>query len=233
MKKLALTIGLLAGATAGYAQSSINWTDYVNPNSGTLGPNSGYYITIWGGGTVTGSGNTSSDDPAGTAVYSGTALGATGSGSGPTGYGNGANYTIGLYSASTQAGLTAALVGAPGSTSTFSGSGVAGSWSEQATLSGSVVTVGGGQVWVELAAWYSGGGATTYAQALAANVPVGTSNPGQVTEATAPATPSTLANTLINSGITDFNIKPVPEPSTIALGVVGASAFLMRLRRKV
>jgi hypothetical protein len=32
--------------------------------------------------------------------------------------------------------------------------------------------------------------------------------------------------------MTSFSLAVTPEPSTIALGVIGASAFLLRLRRK-
>jgi len=239
MKKLALTIGLLAGATATYAQSTINWSDYIAPGSLGSASASGYYIEVFGGGTG-GPGNTSINDPAGTASYTGVPLGLSGSPSGttgPTGYANGSHYEIGLYSASTQAGLTAALAGTPGATSPFITGTVAngaGAWDFSGALGGAVTTVGAGNttVWVELAAWYSGGGAGSYAAAVTAGVPAGTSLAGQVTEATSPNTPSTWANTLGQAGITDFTIGSVPEPSTIALGVIGASAFLMRMRRK-
>jgi len=228
MKKIVISIGLLAGATAVYSQGAINWTDYVAP--ATFG-NSGFYIEVFGGGTG-GPGNTASDLPAGAATYTGVALGTTGTGSGPAGYGNGANYTVGLYEATTQAGLTTALAGVPIGTANFSAGG--GGWDFSGNLD--ATGVNSGSVWVELAAWYSGGGAATYeAASLIPADPIGTSNAGQLTAAALPGTPSTFANTLGQAGITDFTISPVttPEPSTIALGVIGASAFLMRLRRKV
>jgi len=240
MKKIALTISLLAGATAAYAQSTINWSDYIAPGSLGSASSGGFYIEVFGGGTG-GPGNTSSDLPGGTATYTGTPIGLTGGAggtTGPTGYANASHYEIGLYSASTQAGLTAALQGAPGATATFLGGSAgngAGAWDFGGSLDGSVTTVGSGNtaVWVELAAWYSGGGATTYAAAVTAGVPVGTSAAGQVTEATSPNAPIAWANTLGVAGINDFIVTTAtPEPSTIALGVIGASAFLMRLRRK-
>jgi hypothetical protein len=213
MKKLALTIGLLAGATAGYSQGVINWTDYIAGS---------FYIEVFGGGTG-GPGNTSSDIPAGSATYTGVPLGSTGSGSGPTGYGNGANYQVGLYEATTQAGVQAlVLAGTPAALDNFTAG--AGGWDFSGHLTGT--TPDSGSVFVELAAWYSGGGAHSYAAAVVAGVPHGFSNSGNVTEVAVPGTP-TANDTLATAGIQDFVIA-VPEPSTVALGVVGASAFLRK-----
>lgn len=53
----------------------------------------------------------------------------------------------------------------------------------------------------------------------------GESNVISVTPAMAPATPPDLV------GLQGFNIIVVPEPSTIALGVLGAAALLLRRRK--
>jgi len=92
-----------------------------------------------------------------------------------------------------------------------------------------------------IAAWYNGGGAySSYNAAVAAGVPAGLSTTGSTDlqgglgnnipppDLPAPGEPNTLAG-----GITSFNVfTTIPEPSTIALGVMGASALMLRLRRK-
>jgi hypothetical protein len=96
---------------------------------------------------------------------------------------------------------------------------------------------------MQLKAWYNGGGTIgSYEAAVSGNAPngvssVGTENLGGGT-IFPPDLPGT-GNPGVTGGITSFNVTstgvtppPVPEPSTIALGLVGASAFLMRLRRK-
>jgi hypothetical protein len=147
--------------------------------------------------------------------------------------GNGAEWTVQLYGA-TGSGLSAsALSPLTGETSTFanglSGSGndpALGTWLSSAiyqfpgAASGTVATV-------QLYAWYNDGGAiTSYSEAVADGVPTGYSDTANVTLIAAPSTPAVLPDALGS-----FTVA-VPEPNTIALGVVGASAFLMRLRRK-
>jgi hypothetical protein len=221
MKKLAITLGLLAGATAAYAQGEINWSDYVATQ---------WSITVFGPGTGASAlpsntaGNTSIDIPPGNATYSGAPL-------------SGSGYTIGLYVDTSVAALQAdVLTGTPIATSAFATGSLAGTWD----TTGSLVAVSskypsGTAVYSELAAWSDAtGNPTSYAAALVAGDAAGTSLPSSTTTVlggggTPPATPGNLGG----SGITDFSIgTATPEPSTIALGVMGASAFLMRLRRK-
>jgi len=74
----------------------------------------------------------------------------------------------------------------------------------------SVVTmagVGPQAITLEIAVWYSGGGATSYAQALGAGVNVGESSVIHVTTATSP-TPTPVLN-----GIAPFTVGTVPEPT--------------------
>jgi hypothetical protein len=79
---------------------------------------------------------------------------------------------------------------------------------------------------VQLYAWYNDGGTiTSVAQAFADGVPVGSSSTGNVTLGAPPVAPAILPE------LGNFNMF-IPEPSTLELGVMGASAFLMRLRRK-
>jgi hypothetical protein len=233
MKKLAITMSLLAGATAGYSQGVINWSDYA-PAAGGL---PAFYMEVFSpgpGGNEQNLGNTANDLPPGGATYSGVQLGGSGTGTGATGYGNGANYDIGLYVSTTPSGVQNEVSGGtPIAVDNFSAG--SGGWDFSGGLSAVVPGLASGTaVYVELAAWYSGGGATSYAAAIAAAVPAGTSSTSSGTTllgggGSPPAVPGTLAGI----GITDFSLATtVPEPNTIALGVIGASTFLMRLRRK-
>jgi len=235
MKKLVITIGLLAGATVGYSQGTINWTDFVSP----AGSDPGFSITIFGPGaeTVGTSGqinNTSIDLPAGNATYAGAPLSGTG-------------FTVGLYVDSTPDAVAAdVLSGTPIATSTFQTGGNAGTWFTGSSLTAVDPTgAAGSLVYVELAAWsgslasyaaaVTAGGAEEFGHDLASTgqVVLGGGSP--------PATPGALdgvtpanPNGTTPIGLDDFALvtSTVPEPGTIALGVMGASAFLMRLRRK-
>lgn len=224
MKKLAITIGLLAGATAGYSQGQLNWTDYVSADSSSHPPIPAFSIEIWGAGTETpGTGtypnNTANDLPAGSATYSGTQLGA--------------GFEIGLYDSTTP---VVSLVGTPLAVDTFTTANSApGIWDFSGSLTATdPLNASGTAVYVELAAWSTAQGATSYAQALAQGVAAGASGASTGTTVlggggSPPATPGTLTGI----GLQDFQLtSTIPEPSTVALGVIGASTFLMRLRRK-
>jgi hypothetical protein len=224
MKKLAITISLLAGATCGYSQGSINWTDYDAATSGPP-PLGSFYIEIWGPNSSNTriTGNTANDLPAGSQTYPGSTL-LSGSG-----------YEVGLYLSTTSAGVQSAVTsGTPVATDTFmTGSGNAGAWTYNALTVADSSIGAGTAVFVELAAWSTAQGATSYAAALTEGVAAGYSNPSTGTTTLGGGSPPTTAGTLAGIGLTDFNLTTsTPEPSTIALGVIGASAFLMRLRRK-
>jgi hypothetical protein len=80
---------------------------------------------------------------------------------------------------------------------------------------------GGTQVFVEMRAWEAAGG-NSYEAAIAAGKLFGKSSPVQLTVAVAPNTPPDMV------GLTSFAL--VPEPSTMALGLLGAAALLLRRR---
>src|SRR5580658_9364010 len=215
MKKLAITISLLAGATVGYSQGVVNWSDYA-PASGGL---SAFSIEVFSPGTG-GPGNTSADLPPGTATYTGAPVSA--------------GYEIGLYDATTSGGLATALAGTPLAVVTFTtANSFPGRWDVSGGLNAADPSnPSGTAVFIELAAWSTADGATSYAQALSQGVQTGLSGPSTGTTllgggGTPPATPGTLAGI----GLQSFAVS-IPEPSTIALGVIGASTFLLRLRRK-
>jgi len=84
----------------------------------------------------------------------------------------------------------------------------------------------GALVTLQVRAW--GGGYSTYEQAVAAGAPRGKSNLIQITTSTGPTDP----NTPRLVGMTPFAIVPVPEPSSIALGLLGLGAVALIRRRK-
>jgi hypothetical protein len=226
MKKLVMTISLLAGATAGYAQGTLNWSDYDSAISSSHTP--AFSITVFapqstGAAPINTLGNTSVDLPAGSATYTGAPLSGTG-------------FEIGLYVDSSASAVAADVKsGTPIATSSFAAG--SGGWDFTGSLKATDPSLpSGSAVFVELAAWSTAvGSPASYAAAVANNDLAGTSlvSSGTTTlggGGSPPATPGTLAGI----GITDFTIgTATPEPSTIALGVMGASAFLMRLRRKL
>jgi len=230
MKKVLTSLSLLAGATLGYAQGTINWTDFVSP----AGVNQGFSITIFSGnGSSTGEtpgstgsiNNTSADLPAGTATYSGAPL-------------SGAGFTVGLYLDSSPALVSGDVTsGSPVATETFQTGGNAGTWFTGSSLTAVDPTGAiGGSAFAELAAWNNQGGTIGSYAASIASGSLGTqgfSGPASSASSLGGGSPPATPGTLEGSGIQDFAITTTtPEPSTIALGVIGASAFLMRLRRK-
>jgi hypothetical protein len=237
MKKTLTIIGLLATVAGVHAQGTINYGDYVQASSADPG---GFEISVLSPNSTdtAESGNTSSDAPSGSTVYTGSVfIGGTATGTGPTSYYNGNNYTVGVYVATTQAGLTAdVLTGSPLATATFNttyGAGNAGVWGGDLVATDNSIAPGTA-VYVELAAWYSGGGATSYAAAVAAGDPAGESvisTSEAVLGGSNGGVPVTQPS-LYGLGLTSFDMTTVPEPSTIALGVMGASAFLFRRRNK-
>jgi hypothetical protein len=93
-------------------------------------------------------------------------------------------------------------------------------------VSGVVTTgfAGGTAVNVVMRAWEASGG-TSYEAAIAAGKLVGQSdilNPVALTVTVAPATPPDML------GLKSFSL--IPEPSTFALGLLGAAALLLRRR---
>jgi len=229
MKKVVITLSLLAGATAAYSQGQINWSDYQAAQS--TPPLPAFLITVWAPGSFTpGTGspgsatyaNTANDLPSGSAMYGGAPLGA--------------GYEIGLYTGLTAAAVQSAITGGTAiATAPFETGANAGGWDFTGSLTATDPNnASGAAVFVGLAAWSTADSASTYAQAKSQGVATGFEvSTGTTTEGgggTPPATPGTLAGI----GLTDFAVTTsVPEPSTIALGVIGASTFLMRLRRKV
>jgi len=92
MKKTLILAFSLAGAAGVYAQGTVNFSSFI---PGTL------QTAIYAPQTATPNaetqGQSSSDVPTGTTVYTGGAIGGASTGSGSSGYGNGGNFTAELY----------------------------------------------------------------------------------------------------------------------------------------
>jgi hypothetical protein len=232
MRKTLIIAGLLAGAVGAYAQG------YFNPNANQTWSISFYSPTLtpWTEST----GDSPEDLPAGTAYYTGGWIGGGASpgpgvgatpnpGPGGINYQNASLFEVGLYvDTSPSAVLTDITTGTPIDTDTITDGGMSGIATEaESTLApGTVVNLG-------IAAWYADEGfygsyaaATHAGQVGGYNISTGTLTLGSLT-----GIPVTINGATI--GLTSFSMfSVVPEPSTIALGVIGASTFLLRLRRK-
>jgi len=212
-KSITGVVALLAGAFVAHSQGTVEFGNYANTAPYT------YVSLLSAGGTKTLLGGSAAN---------------TGNPSADTG--SGADWTVALYGAA-GSGTPAQLDTAGGTPVTATlevndaSDTVPGTWFSSAIGVVPGTTGAGAAATIQVYAWYNNGGTiTSYSAAQAANVPTGfsatvsavTGGPGSP-----PATPSSYA--FPNFSVTG---SAVPEPSTIALGVMGASAFLMRLRKK-
>jgi hypothetical protein len=218
--------------------------DLVNPTSEYQGNTSVLYNST----TQLG------DYPVGTQVYTGTMIGGyTTGGTSSSSWANGANYSAALYAAPgtlannpTSTALNGGLVLVAGSLTPFSTAGnaynaglIAGapisllipntSFNGDTGPNGPLGANDPTSATCQMAAWYNNGGTiTTLAEAIAANVPSGYGNAFTVNGLGGGSV--TPPNSLGGRG---FSLTTaVPEPSTIALGVMGACAFLARRRKQ-
>lgn len=233
MKKTLVTVALLAGAVSGYSQGAVSMTDYgssylyhvygVQPAAPT--GNVTTDVVTYGGYTTTEyQGNVSSDKPTSaqnTGVYStGTALSGTAFDAqllGLTGTGDSLSSLLPLGSVFNF--TTAGLLNASGKAVTIPNS-----------QPGSAAQGGTGAT-IALAAWAANGvdgAATSLSAAQADGYAWGISDVVSIAALGGSSSPPTTNPTI---GITSFSLGSVPEPSTIALGVMGASALLFRRRK--
>lgn len=234
MKKNLIILGItLAGAVGVFAQGQSTLTP---KSAGVIdfhiyGPNtdnsrvSGNVSTAWS------SSNHGGDFPTGTAAYSGSLIGGNSSGTGTYQFQNGNAYELEV--AAVQGSGPVGLANLIPSTienfstgfTTVGGTGNAGTFTSEIITVPGTSSTGSDTADFQIYAWYEGNSQyTSYSAALAAGVPSGFSDPFTGGTAVAPNTPPVLSNAR------SFNLTSVPEPSTIALGIMGASAFLMRRR---
>ncbi len=229
---------LLAGAVAVYSQGTVNMVDYGSSytfhvySGQTTQPagNVTAYTSTYGGYTagIEYSGNVSNDEPpasAGNAVYNtGTAL----SGSGFDVQLLGAAYTGDALSSLATLGTVYHFYTTASFPGQISGGGnvaIPGSTPGSASQGGNGATIA-------LAAWVNtgaNGAATTLAAAQADGYDWGISQVVNIAATGGVSSPPTIPPFL---GIESFSLTmSVPEPSTIALGVMGVSALLFRRRK--
>jgi len=219
-KSITGAVALLAGAFVAHSQGTVSFGNYAFLSTYV-------YVSLKSGSTTTplnGSSTVTTGVPATDVV-------------------NGNDWTVALYGAPGSGDAASTLVqldtaGGTPVTANFAGipAPSAGEWASSEIAS--VPSTGNGSpATVQLYAWYNDNGKyTTYALALAAGVPTGFSTTGNVTLGAPPGTPASLPTGTGANQIGSFLLSggtiTTPEPSTIALGIMGASAFLLRLRKK-
>jgi hypothetical protein len=207
------------------------------------------------------SSNPTGDIPGGTTTYPGAVLVGGFAANGPTSgfpgttaqsiYANGGNFDVQLQAlAATATVPVGSLLPVTASTVNLLTSGGTTAGAGQFSYSGGNIGIpgtnptsptagpagNGGSADVALACWYTAGGTiTTLAAAQASGTGIwgesneiligGLAEPSSETGQPFPTSVPTLA------GIDSFNLHSVPEPSSIALGVMAASAFLARRRK--
>jgi len=224
------TMTLLAGGVSVYAQGQISLAD-ISPPPGIqifAAQSTGNNTTVsWGGHSgselMGNSGNTASYG-----AYNGT----TGSKVNFTGAPLSSGNVELLYGPSSDTSVSQLLESGNNFATTWYGgdpiAGLGGFWSGAPTVTLPNGYPFGGTAVVAIAAWV--GSATSLALAQSEGEPWGVSNLGSLTGVLGGGqyTPPSV------EGLESFSLvysAPVPEPSTIALGVMGASALLFRRRK--
>jgi len=241
MKNIQIAAVFIASALVACGQGTINFSDKLN----------GSYVThVYSPDSINPatqiSGNTVGDTPSGTQTYPNSVLlgGASTGAATTTDYANGNLWSVQIYALPgdnatgalqpvTQYVTTMQTVASQGRTGTFAGftpTGDQGIPNTCITNSGGTTTQNSATV--SLYVWYNGGTSLTYVQSVADGFPAGHSPSVNVDNLggtiTVSGNPAALPPAL---GIPSFSLTTTPEPSTIALGVLGASAFLVRRRK--
>jgi hypothetical protein len=214
------TLALLAGAVSTYAQGLASFTDYGNVGIQIFTAQlAGNNATVsWGGYSgselIGNSGNSYTKENGSKVTFTGSPLGA--------------GYSVELLAgASTDTSVSQlAEVGSVVTTWNSTTSVMPGSWN-----GGNIVVPNipaGTPAAVAVAAWNNEGGTiTSLAAAQAAGDPWGVSNLGSAANLG-----GGIVSPALITGIDSFSFTSTPEPSTIALGVIGASTLLFRRRNR-
>jgi hypothetical protein len=231
MKKTLTVMALLGGTVAGYSQGEILFQDGGPTSTGfkqviyTQNAANTEVSVSYGGYTVLeqqGSTSATPEAPTGTTVYGGTLLTGTGFTAELLGA-NGFNDSLG--------NLTPLLTtgGAPAVLNFFTGGAASGTTTGS---TGAVTGAAGGPETIAMAAWNNEGGTiTSLAAAQAAGDPWGISALANITSISAPSTPAAMSTASDLNLSFSLGTASIPEPSTIALGVMGVSALLFRRRK--
>jgi len=193
----------------------------------------------YAGGATANTGNASTQTLGGSTVYTGGAIGNTATANptaaGSFNYNNGSDYSVELYAAPGFNAAASALQPVTQYLTTINTSSTLGGIYKLQNPTGDpgiASTLPAGTATIALVAWYNGGGTyTSYAAALAANQPTGESPLDNIGGLGGSGSPPASAPDM--QGLESFSlVVPVPEPSTVALGVIGASTLLFRRRKK-
>jgi hypothetical protein len=249
MKKILIAGMTLAGTIGLFAQGSLIFNNFASGTPEAAGVNVVFHIyspqvatptvEITGNSSVAYSTSARNGDfPTGTQTYTGTLIGGSTVGTGSAAWGNGNNYSADLLAAPGDNAPVGNLALVANSVTTFrtTSAQVAGWFVAPAvgalsipgtTYSGSGVTGVPTSASVVVQAWYSGGGAfPTYASAVAAGMPAGQGAEFNVDGLGG----GTISPPNLYNGSSFSLTTQVPEPSMIALGVMGGCAFLARRR---
>lgn len=132
---------------------------------------------------------------------------------------DGATWVAQLY-----AGTSAGSLTPQGATANFlTGAQIGYFTGGQRTITG---IAGGAQAVLQVRAWNIAAGSTYELAAANPAGIIGSSSPITITLGTPPATPPNMV------GLTSFGVAPIPEPSSIALGLLGLGAVALFRRRK-
>jgi len=193
----------------------------------------------YAGGAVQGAGVASTVTTGGATVYTGGAIGNTNPGNatpaGAFNYNNGSDYTVELYAApGLNAALSALSAVSQYTANIYTSSTIGGAFRNTTVASDpGIPNTAGGSATIALYAWYNGNGnivtGLTLAQAQAAGDPWGVSPLDNISSLGGTGSPPSATPNL--EGLESFSLVTTPEPSTIALGVIGASTLLFRRRK--
>jgi len=256
MKKTIIISALLAGSFSAFSQGTVNYADRLSdmtihifaPQVATPGTEitgnqaGGGGVTAdiyYNNGTDANIGSAGANS-GGSTVYTGGAIGNTLTSSptaaGAYNYNNGSDYTVELYAAPGLNAAASTLLPVSQYVTTIVNNSASGGTFKSLASSTSDPGIGGvtagGPVTIALVAWYNGGTGLTLAQDQNPNTAAPWGESLLVNLASTGGGGSPPAVGVDMQGLQSFSlIVPTPEPSTIALGVIGVSTLLFRRRK--
>jgi hypothetical protein len=241
MKKTLTAMTLLAGAVSVYSQGAVSMNDYGNIGNFSIQvfqaqPLSASTVDVSGAVTNGSAWKEEMGQPAnsylptkGSTVYSGQSTIGPGYDVGLLALANGTAASTYSQLSLVSSSVISTWLPAAGTSAVNNNAGI---WNSSATADvgpGTPATAA-----VAIAAWAntgSAGAATTLAQAQADGYAWGVSDIVTTALTTGTGSPGFLPTTLTSFSLATSGTSPLPEPSTIALGVIGASTLLFRRRK--
>jgi len=187
----------------------------------------------YGGGSLQGAGVAGTATTGGATVYTGGAIGNTAAGfatpAGLYNFNNGSDYTVQLWAETN--GTPASLSPVTQYTTIIYTSATLGGAFKNLTVATDpgIPNSAGGSATIALVCWYNGGVGLSYTAAYNAGDPTGMSPLDTISALGGTGSPPNATPNL--EGLESFSLAEIPEPSTIALGVIGASTLLFRRRK--